>query len=59
MADPAQDARQMRLVAKPASPVSAVMYFVGSAVCSCSAAATYSSHVVGTAMPYWSKTALL
>ena len=50
---------QIMLVAKPASPVSEVMYFVGSAACSWRAASTYSSHVVGTAMPYWSKTALL
>src|SRR5918994_846998 len=50
---------QIMLVAKPASPVSEVMYASGLAACSVSAAATYWSYVVGTAMPYWSKTVLL
>ncbi len=47
------------LVVKPASPLSLVMNFFGSAACSFLPAATYSSQVFGTVRPYLSKTSLL
>src|SRR3954470_22395093 len=50
---------QIRLVVNPGSPTSLVRYFLGSAACSFSAAWTYSSQVVGTAILYLSKTSLL
>lgn len=46
-------------VAKPGSPVSFVIFLVGSAAVSFFAVSMYSSQVVGTVRPYWSNTALL
>ncbi len=50
---------QIMLVVNPASPMSFAMYALGLAAWIFSAAVTYSSHVLGTATLYLSKTSLL